>query len=415
MSRVVLHCDLNAYYASVEALYRPALRGKPFVVGGDEQMRHGIVLTKSPEAKKCGVQTGMSLMEARKLCPGLLSVTPDMPRYLHISKLFHQMLGEYSDSVEAYGLDESWIEISNPGVTIEDGKRVADEIRARTKDELGLTCSVGVSFTKPLSKLGSDYKKPDATTVLSRENFRQIAWTLPASDLLFVGPATAKTLAKYGILTIGDLAMHDPEWIGYKLGKNGLLVQSYARGEDMTPVQRCDVVIPAKSVGNSTTLPRDAVTLQDIKATFAILADSVAHRLREAEFRSRCISIGVRNTDLSWEGCQRAMKFPTCLASDLLVVAMDLFIERNYARLFPIRGVALRCTQLSHSAEPIQTDIFFDMDKYTVKERLEKAIRALQERFGQKSVQLGVMMADKKIAKVNPKELHVAPAAPYYH
>ena len=413
MSRVILHCDANTYYASVEALYRPHLQGKPFVVSGDEEARHGIVLTKSQAAKRYGIQTGMSLMEARKLCPGLVTVPTDMPRYLYISNLFHAMLGEYSNRVESYGLDEAWVDLTNPGVTISEGERRADEIRKRTVLEFGIPCSVGVSFTKPLAKLGSDMRKPDATTVLSRENFRQIAWRLPACNLLFVGPATAAKLAKYNILTIGDLARADSKWIVDRLGKNGALVQSFARGEDLSPVRRCDVVDPTKSVGNSTTLPRDAATLDDIKTTFAILADSVAHRMREDAFHSRCIHIGIRSGDLTWRGCQRTIKFPTCLASDLLAVAMDLFRDYDYANFFPIRGVSLRCAQLSTDTDPMQTDFFFNQERYAAKVRLEKTVRALQNRFGMKSVQLGIMASDKQFARVNPKELHVQPAAPY--
>lgn len=258
-------------------------------------------------------------------------------------------------------------------------------------------------------------KKPDATTVLSKENYRQLAWRLPASELLFVGPATTKKLAHDCVYTIGDLAAKDTEWIYRKLGKNGLMIQSFARGEDFSPVKPCDVVDPIKSVGNSTTLPIDATTEDHVKATFAILADSVAHRMREGAFRSRCINIAVRGTNLEWTGCQRAIKFPTCLASDLRTVAMDLFHERQYHRLMPLRGLALRCTMLSHNTDPMQVDMFFDVEKHIAKESLEKAIRSLQDRYGQKCIQLGIMMSDRKIARINPKDLHVAPVAPYHY
>ena len=413
--RVIIHADLNSFYASVECLYRPQIREKPVVVGGDEEARHGIVLTKNQVAKKFGIQTGMSLMEARRLCPSLVTVQSDMPLYLRFSKEFREILSQYSDCVEPYGLDEAWVELTDKGVTIQDGERIANEIRKKALFELGITCSIGVSFTKPFAKLGSDIKKPDATTVLSKENYQKTVWPLPASELLFVGPATTKTLARYSILTIGDLASCDTEWIYRKLGKNGLLIQSYAKGEDFTPVKPCDVINPIKSVGNSTTLPVDATSIEQVKATFAILADSVAHRMREEGFRSRCINIAVRGTNLEWSGCQRAIKTPTCLASDLRTVAMDLFYSRQYQHLLPLRGVSLRCTMLSHFTDPMQTDMFYDIHQQEVRERLERAIRFLQDRFGSKSIQLGIMMADKKIARVNPKELHVAPAAPYYH
>ena len=413
MSRILLHADLNTFYASVEALYRPKLRGKPFVVGGDESARHGIVLTKSQEAKKYGIKTGMSLMEARRLCTGLISVPADMPLYLRFSREFHEMLREYTDAEEAYGADEAWLDITNPGLDIQDGAHIADEIRARTKEEYGITCSVGVSFTKPFAKLGSDMLKPDGTTVISKENYKQIAWPLPVSDLLFAGPATTKTLFRFGIYSIGDLAKANPEWIAYKLGKPGLSLHAAARGEDLSPVRRCDVVNPVKSVGNSSNLPRDAVSLDDIKTAFAILADSIAHRMQEDSFRSRCIHVAVRVMDMSWKGCQRTIKFPTCLSCDLFIVAMDLFRDYNYAQLFPLRGVALRCTLLSLDTDPIQTDMFFDAEKYEAKVRLEKTVHELQIRFGMKSIQRCIMIADKGFAQINPNGTHVQPAAAY--
>jgi len=399
----------------VECLYRPEIREKPVVVGGDEDARHGIVLTKNLIAKRYGIQTAMSLAEARRLCPSLVTVQADMPLYLRFSQEFREILSSYSNRVEAFGWDEAWVDLTNEGVTIQDGERIANEIRERALFELGITCSVGVSFTKPLAKLGSDIKKPNATTVLSKENYKELAWRLPVSDLLFVGPATAKELARFNVFTIGELAACDTEWLCRKLGKNGLTIQSYARGEDVTPVKPCDVVHPIKSIGNSTTLPVDAVSVDQVKATFAILADSVAHRMREDGFRARCVHIALRGKNLAWDGCQRTIKFPTCLASDLRTVAMELFYARQYQQLLPVRGVGLRCTMLSHNTDPVQTDMFFDVAKHEGKERLEGAVRALQDRYGSKSIQLGVMMTDAKIARVNPKELHVQPAAPYYH
>ena len=413
--RVVAHCDLNSFYAGVECMYRPEIRKKPVVVGGDEEARHGIVLAKNLNAKRFGVQTGMSLMEARKLCPPLVTIPANMPLYLRFSREFHRLLANYSNCVESYGLDEAWVDLTGPGVAIRDGERIANEIRGRARRELGLTCSVGVSFTKPFAKLGSDMRKPDATTVLSKENYRQTVWRLPASELLFVGAATTRMLAKYNILTIGNLAACDTDWLYRKLGKNGLLIQSYARGEDLTPVKPCDVDYPIKSIGNSTTQPVDAVTVEQVKATFAILADSVAHRMRESGFRSRCVHIAVRGGDLGWNGCQQALKFPTCLAGDLRAAAMELFFSRRYQHAFPLRGIALRCAALSYDTDPMQTNLFFDAERHAAKEKLEKSVRSLQNRFGSKSIQLGIMMADRKIAGVNPKELHVAPAAPYYH
>jgi DNA polymerase-4 len=412
MERVVAHCDLNAFYASVECLYRPSIRNKPVAVGGDESSRRGIVLAKNQIAKKYGIQTGESLLEARRKCKELVTVTADMALYTRFSIDFKNILCRYSDAVESFGIDEGWISLTNKGFTIDDGQRVADEIRQRTLDELGISCSVGVSFTKPLAKLASDMLKPNGTVIITKDNFREKAWPLPVFDLLFVGPSRTKTLLKYGICSIGDLANADPELLRHALGKVGLMIQSYARGDDTAPVRAFDAVDDAHSIGNSSTLRKDATSLENVRNGFAILADSVSYSLRENGFRSRCIHIGVRKTDLSWQGCQRTIKMPTCLSIDLLRVAMELFTDRRYEQLLPLRGLDLRCTQLSPVTAPIQTDMFFDITKHVAREELEKTVRKLQDRYGTKIVQRGIMMADKEISSINPKD-HIAPSAPY--
>ncbi len=413
--RHILHCDLNAFYASVECLYHPELRHLPVAVGGDPEARHGIILTKNQLAKKYGVQTGETINEARRKCPGLVMVTADYPLYMRFSADFRDILSDYSDKVEPYGLDESWVDISAPDMTWIKAWKIANEIRERTKLELGITCSIGVGFTKPFAKLGSDMKKPDATTVITPGNYQNFVWPLPVSELLFVGPATTAKLIRMNIATIGGLAQAEPEWLMCKLGKNGLLLRAFANGDDLSPVQPCDVAIPIKSVGNSTTTPIDIETEEDAKCTYYILADSVAARLRENGFRSRCVSISVRTAgDLQWQQCQRTIAHPTALGRDIAQVAMALFRDRAYSKLFPMRSLGIHCSQLTPLHAPTQMDIFGEDERKMALERLEDTVRNLQDRNGPKSIGLGIMMSNSRLSGEEPRE-HLQPAMPYYN
>lgn len=193
-SRIILHSDANSYYASVECLYTPALRGKAIAVCGSVDDRHGIVLAKSEAAKRNGVETGMAIWQAKQTCPQLECIPPDYELYMYFSQKLKALYASYTNQVEPFGLDECWLDISAPGRSIEDGAQIAQAIRQRVKDELGITVSIGVSYNKVFAKLGSDYKKPDAVTCISEENFREIVWPLPVSDLIYVGPRTASKL-----------------------------------------------------------------------------------------------------------------------------------------------------------------------------------------------------------------------------
>lgn len=257
MDRVIIHSDANCFYASVEMLYHPEFAGKPLAVGGDPEARHGIVLTANYIAKKQGVKTGMALWQARQACPDVIFVPPRMDLYLRFSSMLREIYGEYTDKIEPYGCDEAWLDVSDSISLKGDGRKIADEISARVKKELGITVSEGISWNKIYAKLGSDYKKPDAITEFNRENYKSMIWKLPASDLLYVGRSTNRTLSKYGIHTIGDLACTDPDFLMKQLGKMGLVIHSFANGWDESPVAPEGYSAPIKSIGNSTTTPRD--------------------------------------------------------------------------------------------------------------------------------------------------------------
>lgn len=298
MERVILHSDLNNFYASVECLDDPALDGKPVAVCGDPELRHGIVLAKNQLAKGFGVTTGQAIWQAKQQCRGLVIVPPHYDRYLELSKAVREIYVSYTDRVEPFGLDECWLDVGGSASLFGDGSAIADEIRARVRRELGLTVSVGVSFNKVFAKLGSDYKKPDATTVITRTNYQEVVWALPVSDLLYVGPATTKKLGRYGIRTIGDLARTSVEFPHTVLGKVGVMLWRFANGLDTSGVSTYYAVPPVKTIGNSTTAPRDLVSDDDIKITLYALCESVGARLREQRSLCGTVQLGVRDSAL---------------------------------------------------------------------------------------------------------------------
>lgn len=298
MNRTILHSDCNCFYASVELLHHPELRGKPVAVGGDPEARHGIVLTADYTAKRYGVKTGMALWQAKQVCPDITFLPPRMDLYLRFSKMAQEIYADYTDKREPYGIDESWLDVTDSATLKGDGFHIAQEISSRMKKELGITVSVGVSFNKIFAKLGSDYKKPDAITTMYEDEFQRKAWCLPVSDLLYVGNATNKKLYSMGIRTIGDLAKSDETLLVRKLGKMGSILWAFANGYDESPVKLENTSAPVKSVGNSTTTPRDMETDEDVRIVLYILAESVAARLRENGFRCRTVEISVRDKEL---------------------------------------------------------------------------------------------------------------------
>ena len=298
MNRTILHSDCNCFYASVELLHHPELRGKPVAVGGDPEARHGIVLTADYTAKRYGVKTGMALWQAKQVCPDITFLHPRMDLYLRFSRMAQEIYADYTDKREPYGIDESWLDVTDSATLKGDGFHIAQEISSRMKKELGITVSVGVSFNKIFAKLGSDYKKPDAITTMYEDEFQRKAWCLPVSDLLYVGNATNKKLYSMGIRTIGDLAKSDETLLVRKLGKMGSILWAFANGYDESPVKLENTSAPVKSVGNSTTTPRDMETDEDVRIVLYILAESVAARLRENGFRCRTVEISVRDKEL---------------------------------------------------------------------------------------------------------------------
>jgi len=401
--RVILHCDINNCYAAISELHHPKLRGLPVAVGGDVEQRHGIILAKNYEAKPYGIKVGQALWEAKQLCPDLVIIPPEFDLYMRFSRMFREIMSEYSDQIEPFGLDELWADVTGSlayfGCT---GEELAHTIRERVKFELGVTISIGVSWNKIFAKLGSDYKKPDAVTAITRENFRDIVWNLPVADLLGVGKATEGKLRNYGITTIGDIARADEAFLAARLGKWGEILHSFANGNDTSPVQRLGNEAMVKSVGNSTTTPRDLVNEQDCKIVFYNLAESVAARLRELGLKGHTIQISLRDNQLVSFERQKKLTAPTNLATEITDTAMELLCA-NYTFKNPLRSIGVRATGLVPAHDCYQISMFADEEARKRQEVIERTTDELRRRFGYYSINIALMMLDPMLGKLNAK------------
>lgn len=397
MDREILHVDCNKFFASVECLHRPEIRNKPVAVGGDSEKRHGIVLTCNEIAKAYGIKTAEQLWQARRKCPQLVVVPPNYPLYLRFSGLARQIYEEYTDRVEPFGLDECWLDVTGSI----GGEKIAQEIRERVKKELGITVSIGVSWNKVFSKLGSDYKKPDAVTVFNRENYKELIYPLSAKNLLYVGNATFKKLNSRGIFTIGDIAASGPEKLASFLGKNGIMLYNFASGEENSPVASCQSERNLKSISNSVTTPRDLESLKDVKLTLTVIADCVARRLREHGLLCKTVCLTVRDKNLTSFTRQRKLENPTCLAKMILEESLKLFVE-NTNEPFSVRSIGISAAELTGENTPVQFDMFGETEKNEREEKLEHTIDNLKNRYGSGCIKTASLLTDEKLTDFEP-------------
>ncbi len=403
--RTVLHSDLNNCYANIELLYHPELRGQPLAVGGDPEARHGIILARDQLAKKAGVKTGMALWQARQACPQLQIVPARMDLYLRISRLAHEIYSDYTDLQESFGLDECWLDVTASCSLMGDGLSMARQISSRIKSELGLTVSIGVSWNKIFAKLGSDYRKPDAITEISEDNYRSLAWPLPASDMLYVGPATKRKLDGWGIHTIGELAESDPERLSRLLGRMGYILIAFANGRDRTPVSREDEEPPVMSIGNSTTAPRDLVTDEDAVIVIRMLAESVGARLRENHLKGDVVEVSIRDSDLRSFTVQHRQEMATNINDEITEAALSLY-RQHYHWQKPVRSIGIRVSNLSEDDSPEQLSLFTSQEKRERLGRVDRTVDDIRRRFGFFSVQRGLMYTDQRLADLNAREDH---------
>lgn len=396
--RVILHSDLNNFFASVEIALNPALAGKPLVVCGDPKERHGVVLAKNEEAKKYGIKTAETVYSALRKCPELQMVGSHFHEYKRFSKKVVEIYGRFTDKIEECSIDECSLDMTESTNLFGSGREIAEKIRQTVKAELGLTVSVGVSFNKVFAKLASELKKPDAVTEISEENYKIVAWRLPVTELLFVGRSTAETLHRLGVHTIGDLAHADEELLSRFLGKRGRQLRVYARGEDNEPVHWEKKKEDLKSIGNSSTLPKDIINREDVKRWFFALSESVAARLRAADVgRANTVHIVVRNERLEDTACQMKVP-PTALCGDIAKAAYELFC-RHFPLGTRVRMLGVTVSGFDYHIEQMTLDSVLSGERagYEKKERAESAIAKLREKYGYATVQRGVVMEDEKL------------------
>ncbi|WP_262122764.1 DNA polymerase IV [Anaerococcus sp. Marseille-Q5996] len=393
MKRVILHSDMNACYASIEAKLNPKLKGIPMAVAGNPENRHGIILAKSEEAKKMGVKTGEPIWQAQGKCPNITLVPPHYEEYLKHSKMARALYYEYTNQVEPFGLDECYLDVTGSLHLFGSGEEIAHEIRNRMKEELGLTVSIGVSFCKIFAKLGSDMKKPDAVTVITEENFKQKVWPLGVREMVGIGKATEKKLNKIGIFSLGDLAHAPAETLKSLLGINGVYLWQYANGLDIRPIVDRDHTEPIKSIGNSSTCKRDLHSNEEVFNVMQELSFSVSRRLREAKLEARSVEVFVRNNELqSWNF---AIPLEMASQSSIILVrrAMEIF-KKKYNWSFPVRAVGIRAINLRNEGGGSQMDVFLNHEKFKKNEDVDTALYNIRKKYGKDSITFAALKRD---------------------
>ncbi len=423
MDRAILHVDLNCCYAQIECQDNPALRDKPVVVAGKEDMRHGIVMAKNQIAKDRGIKTACTLREARDIVPDLVVLPPDFKKYKRASRMTRKIYNSYSDQVEPFGIDEAWIDITNThealGMTPE---QVAYDVNRRVKDELGLTTSVGLSWNKIFAKFGSDYKKPDAVTIIKRDNYKDIIWRAPVRDLLYVGAATERKLRAAGIFYIGELAGASDIYLKNNLGKMGFILRDFACGLDCSPVkffdeQSCDVNREVKSYGNGITFPRDIIDEQSAKAVVHMLAESISQRMREDGARANVISVTLRSSlDLGFISKQRKLKIATNITMEIADIAWSLAKENHtFNENNPIRAISVSAGDID-SAEVYQQQLLIDTyPKRTKLEKLDKVVDEMRRRYGNNAIMWGARTCDETTSQLDIKGDNTVHPVSFFH
>lgn len=397
-NRVILHSDLNNFFASVEIALNPSLKGKPLIVCGDPKERHGIVLAKNEEAKKFGIKTAETVYSALKKCPDLQMVGSHFHEYKRYSKKVVEIYSRFTEKIEECSIDECSLDMTESTFLFGSGMEIAEKIRQTVKEELSLTVSVGVSFNKVFAKLASEMKKPDAVTEIREDNFRSIVWCLPVSELLFVGKSTEETLRKLGVKTIGDLANADGELLIRTLGKRGKQLQIYARGEDDEPVHFEKKKEDLKSIGNSTTLPKDISDREEIKRWFYALSESVTARQRAADVgRANTVHIVVRNEKMQDTTCQTKV-LPTALCGDVAKTAYELFCK-HFPHGTRVRMLGVTLSGFDYHVEQMSLldGVMENGTSYEKRERAEDAIAKIREKYGYATVQRGLVFEDEKL------------------
>lgn len=403
MDRVIFHIDINHCYAQIEEMLYPKLREVPMAVGGHEETRHGIILTKNDKAKKYNIKTGESLREAKEKCPDLLIIPPHYDEYIYYTSLVKEIYHEYSDHVESFGLDEAWIDYTDSISLFGNPIKVAKEIQKRVYEEIGLSVSVGVSWNKTFAKLGSDMEKPFGFTVITKENYQDLVWPLDVSDLLYVGPATTKKLHRRGILTIGDLALYNPDYLEKEMGVVGRMIHAFANGEDPSIVEESEYEPIIKSCGNSMTMVHDVDNWEELKPVYYMLCESVASRLKDAGMVGNKVSVTMRTCGLNWFGWEHKFDRKTNVSSEILHYVEILMKEYDFST--PLRSIGVSVGNLSFSST-YQTSLFEDVNQHEKDRDIDIAMDLVRDKFGFYSIRRACTLMDKPLTEFDVKHEH---------
>ena len=400
--RTVLHSDLNNFYASVECKRNPYWKEHPLCVCGNPRDRHGIVLAKNYIAKHMGITTGMPLWQARQICPNIICVIANFDEYLDYSRRVRKIYEDYTDRIEPFGIDEAWLDVTESKALFGSGQEIADTIRERIKKEIGITASVGVSYNKIFAKLGSDMKKPDATTIITQENFKSKIWPLPVQALLYVGKATTKKVNKLGIETIGDLANSSVEYLVERLGVWGKYLWEFANGLDNSPVKKLGQHSIIKSVGNSMTAPKDIFDLSQAKIVMTILCESVCSRMRKYGVgKAYTVSVWMRDNELG--SFMRRHKYSTCINNsfDLINRAMEILSQYyNFAK--PLRSLGVAVTDFERDFEQLS---LFDSNEIS-KQKEDIVIEKIRKKHGFSAITRANILLESKLIGLDIENSH---------
>ena len=410
MEKIIIHSDMNSCYASVECSLNPALRGKPVAVGGSEEHRHGIILAKSEEAKKYGVKTGEPLWQAKRKCPDLIIVEPHFEQYIKYSRLAHDIYARYTDKIEPMGLDEVWCDITGSIKAFGSKEVICEEIRTAFKEELGVTVSIGVSFNKIFAKLGSDLAGKDAVYEITKDDFKEKVWKLPATAIMGVGRSTGETLLRYGIKTIGELAECDPKWLRTVFGVVGNDLWKYANGLDSSRVMPDGYRQPIKSIGHGVTCSVDLVSGDEVWKVFLSLSQDVSRQLKKNGLEATGVQIGVRDNQFMTRQFQCETDFATQSATEIARTAMKLF-EKNYSWVYDVRAVTVRAINLQKEGTPYQLDFLSDTESHERQKKIDDTVLALRERYGTDAIFNCCLMTEDKIPDHHIK--HTLPGKMY--
>ncbi len=413
MGKVVLHADLNNFYASIACITHPEWREQPLAVCGDPTLRHGIVLAKNMPAKRKGVITGQAIWQARQSCPNLNTVAPDFEQVLRYAGLVRRIFARYTNRVQPFGVDEAWLDVSDPGTDMTDGLRIANHLRHTVREETGLTLSVGVSDNRVFAKLGSDLKKPDGVSLVCAQNRHTVLDPLPVDELLFIGRATTKKLHAVGIFTIGQLAAAEPSALRALFGKTGLMLSGFARGNDAASVIAEDAPVKMKSVGNSITASHDIVALHDARITLYGLCESVASRMRKHGVIGRVVQVFIRNASLDWYQRQQKLEYQTDCSFDLFQTSYALLLE-NWREGTPLRSLGVSVSQLAPAGTLMQLSFLPEDAARQKRQILEHTIDDIRSRYGHFAIQRAIMLYDRALGRINPEDEHVVHPEPYF-